>query len=120
MGKNKQVGDHGERLASAWLSQKGYEEVERNARMRGAEMDLIMRRGQEWLFVEVKTRRLGNASSAPEDVHPRQVYRLGRFIESYVTRRQIEDWRLLLVCVVLEPTRTRIYSIELTESLDVG
>lgn len=120
MRKNKDKGDRGERLASAWLSQQGYVQVERNACMRGAEMDLIMKRNGEWLFVEVKTRRVGNLSSAPEDVHPRQLHRLGRFIEQYVIRRGIERWRLLLVCILLEPTRSRIYSIELTESLDLG
>jgi putative endonuclease len=51
------TGAKGESLAADFLKKKGFEVVARNYRYKKAEIDLIVRR-QDWLiFVEVKTRR---------------------------------------------------------------
>jgi putative endonuclease len=49
-----------EELALAFLKKQGLTLVERNWRCRGGELDLIMRDGAFWVFVEVRKR----ASSA--------------------------------------------------------
>lgn len=115
-----QVGKSGEDAAVAWLAKQGYAVVARNVRVRGGELDAVLRRGAEWLFIEVKTRHAHNVSSAPQDIHPSQVRRLARMVESIVVRRSIERWQLWLVCVTVEANRCEIFSVNLTESLDFG
>jgi putative endonuclease len=50
------IGRKGETLAAEFLQQKGFEIVARNYRHRRAEIDLIVRRDNWLIFVEVKTR----------------------------------------------------------------
>lgn len=54
--RNKILGQSGENMAALFFEQKGYEIVERNWRCKVGEIDLIVRKGLEWRFVEVKTR----------------------------------------------------------------
>jgi putative endonuclease len=51
-----QTGLNGESLAAEYLINKGYEIVARNYRYGRAEIDLIVRKGNWLVFVEVKTR----------------------------------------------------------------
>lgn len=117
MHKHKQIGDWGEGLAQAHFEKQGYALVARQWKQRGGEIDLIMRRGDEVLFIEVKTRRPDNQSSAGHDIHPAQIRRQARLIESYVVTRGIEEWRCLLVCITTtSPPALEV--VELTEALE--
>lgn len=60
-----ETGDLGENLAADHLVSKGFKVEERKYRCRHAEIDLIVRRADWLLFVEVKTRS-SNAWGEPE------------------------------------------------------
>ncbi len=64
----------GEGLAAKYLQSSGYTIVERNWRWRKLEIDLIARLHDEWVFIEVKTRKKGYLASALEavDLHKQQ------------------------------------------------
>ena len=51
------VGNEGERLTAAYLTERGYLVLERNFRCRGGEVDLIALDGATLVFIEVKLRR---------------------------------------------------------------
>ena len=53
---HQRLGRRGEALAAAWYTVAGYEVVARNWRCRDGELDLVVRRGDELVFCEVKTR----------------------------------------------------------------
>jgi len=56
----KEIGDYGERVASAWLRALGAKILYRNFRApHGGEVDIVARKGDLLMFVEVKTRREG-------------------------------------------------------------
>ena len=46
----------GEDVAAAWYLSQGYEILDRNWRCRAGELDLVVRRGAEVVFCEVKSR----------------------------------------------------------------
>jgi putative endonuclease len=51
-----QTGSYGERVAAAFLRRHGYRVLHRNFLIRGGEIDLVCRRGEMLVFVEVRTR----------------------------------------------------------------
>ena len=53
----RQRGISGEEVAAAWYVSQGYEVLARNWRCRLGELDLILRKGPEVVFCEVKSRR---------------------------------------------------------------
>jgi putative endonuclease len=56
----------GEEVAAAWYTSQGYEVVARNWRCRTGELDLIVRKGPTFCFVEVKSRAT-TAFGAPQE-----------------------------------------------------
>jgi putative endonuclease len=59
------TGNQGENLAVEYLEKKGYEIIARNFRSRRSEIDLIVKKNNMIVFVEVKTRS-SFAYGAPE------------------------------------------------------
>lgn len=59
-------GQKGEDLAAQFLEEKGYQIVERNFRYKRAEIDMIARKGNLLVFVEVKARS-STTFGYPED-----------------------------------------------------
>ena len=55
--RTRDLGLNGEEFAARYLEAKGYRIVERNYRIRSAEIDLIAERDGVIVFVEVKTRK---------------------------------------------------------------
>ncbi len=53
---NQQLGFLGERIVARALHERGFDLVARNVRTRFGEVDLIVKKGRQVVFVEVKTR----------------------------------------------------------------
>ena len=70
------LGAHGEDLAASWYEAHGYEVVARNWRCREGELDLVVQRGPELVFVEVKTRTSDRFGLPAEAVTVRKQRRL--------------------------------------------
>ncbi|MBU4464659.1 MAG: YraN family protein [Actinobacteria bacterium] len=72
------LGRAGEERAARYLTERGYEILDRNWRTQGGELDLLARDGVRLVIVEVKTRR-GEAFGHPfEAVDARKRQRLWR------------------------------------------
>ena len=76
--RRRLFGDAGEQLAADALTARGLRIVDRNARTRFGELDLVARDRRGYVFVEVKTRRAGSFVAAAEAVDTRKVARLRR------------------------------------------
>lgn len=66
MARHNIFGKNGERLAKEYLEKSGYEILDENWTFGKAEVDLIVYKERQIIFVEVKTRS-GNAFGEPED-----------------------------------------------------
>ncbi|MDX1616563.1 MAG: YraN family protein [Candidatus Promineifilaceae bacterium] len=106
------LGRWGESLAVRLLQKKGYRIVQRNWRSARGEIDLIVEKDDEWVFVEVKTRR-GRAMGTPEEALTESKARqLMSLALEYVASEGLDvDWRIDLVAVELD-RRGRIVRCE--------
>jgi putative endonuclease len=101
----KRLGDGGERLAASWLVARGYREVARNWRCAYGEIDVIVEREGELVFVEVKTRRGSSMGSPEEAITPTKRRRLVSAAQMYLIEHDAEQrpYRIDVIAVALSP-----------------
>lgn len=97
----REVGTLGERIAEAFLRLKGYRIIARNYRYAGREIDLLARRGQVVVAVEVKLRRGARFGRAVEAVDARKVARIRTALGGAV-RGMRERFRARVDLVVID------------------
>jgi len=83
-------GAEGENLAAEFLKNKGWEIVARNYRYGHAEIDLIIRRDNWTIFVEVKTRSSSKYGEPEEFVDERKARLIYGAAEEYIFST---DWQ---------------------------
>lgn len=66
--EKRRTGNVGEKAAAKYLRKRGYKILKRNYEALGAEIDIIARNREYYVFVEVKTRTLGHQS--PKEPRP--------------------------------------------------
>ncbi len=83
------IGRKGEQLAAEFLMKKGFEIVVRNYRYKHAEIDLIIKRDDWLIFVEVKARSSNDFGEPEEFVDARKVNKIFDAAEEYI---YTTDW----------------------------
>ncbi len=78
------TGNIGENLAARYLKEKGYEILARNFRHGKAEIDLIVRKDNWVLFVEVKTRNSSDYGEPEDFVLTQQAGRIFDAAEEWI------------------------------------
>ena len=74
-----QIGRRAEDAAAGFLQKQGLVPAARNWRRRSAEIDLVMRDGDEWVFVEVRRRdRWRDAAESVDENKRRRIVRAAR------------------------------------------
>jgi putative endonuclease len=106
------VGRRGEEEAERFLRKHGFSILDRNARSRLGEIDLVARAGQTLVFVEVKTRREGEGDSPEAAVTPAKQRRLGRLAQQYLKLKRLGEvpCRFDVVAVTLD-ARDRVTAL---------
>jgi putative endonuclease len=96
------IGNIGERLAAQFLEKQGYEIVARNYRYHKSEIDLIARRENWVLFIEVKTRSSTDYGQPEDFVTGQQVNRIYDAAEDWIFANDWEgDIRFDIITVKL-------------------
>jgi putative endonuclease len=115
--ENKEIGKIGEQIAMTFLEQKGYEVLDTNVRTPFGEIDIVARRKEMTVFVEVKTRATSSLGPPFLNVTREKQRHLIRNALCYLKRRGrvYSDWRIDIVSVKLNDRREP-ESIELIEN----
>lgn len=108
------LGQRGETLVAQHLVAQGYTLVARNWRCPAGELDIVARDGEEWVFVEVRTRRAPDTNSAIESVTADKQERVLAAAQAYLEAHQLHEvaWRVDLAVVALTPQGPRIEVIQ--------
>ncbi len=113
MATHNDLGELGEELAVEELEKNGYEIVERNWRFKKAEVDIIARKNNVLIAVEVKTRSndyMGN----PEDfVSPKKIKLLVEAVNEYVISKDLEvEVRFDIIAIIKNENKFTLEHLE--------
>ena len=90
MAFHNELGKKGEQIAIEYLSRNGYQILERNWRYLKAEIDIIAKKGNTLIVVEVKTRSTVNIIRPEEAVNNKKIKLLISAANEYVTQYNLE------------------------------
>lgn len=103
--KNKKViGKEGEEIAAKFLTQKGFEILERNYQYSHGEIDIVAKDNGVLVFVEVKT-RLNLEFGEPEyAINKKKIQQIKKMAELYLFDKEIDeaDCRFDVIAILLE------------------
>jgi putative endonuclease len=98
-------GRRGEDIAAVYLRLKGYKILERNYRVPQGEIDLVCRKGDTIVFVEVKRRKTLSRGSPLEAVTTQKISRLSAAGAVYLSRHNGETLNVRFDVVALSPSK---------------
>lgn len=84
----RELGKRGEARAALFYRLRGFRVVARNIRIGRGEIDLIVRRGDLVVFVEVKTRRTAEKGLPAEAVDRKKQLQIGALAESWCAQQR--------------------------------
>ena len=113
MAEHNDKGLAGEELAAAFLTQNGYEVLEKNWRFGREEIDIIAKKGDTLVVIEVKTRS-GSFFGEPEEFVNRQKQKnLIKAVNAYIEKNDLDlEVRFDIIGVILTGKNHRINHIE--------
>lgn len=94
MGNNLEKGYEGEEIACKYLKSKCYNILERNFRSKTGEIDIIAKKNNLIVFVEVKTRSNTNFGYAYEAVNKKKQSKIIKTALYYVKLKRLENYQL--------------------------
>jgi len=114
MAAHNNLGHCGEDMAAEYLQKEGYCILERNWKNKGRkEIDIIATKDDIAVFVEVKTRRIGTATSPLSAVDARKQHRICLAADSYLKANRIDFCcRFDIIGIVYDDNESRIEHIE--------
>lgn len=113
MAEHIDFGKQGEEIAVKYLTDKGYEILERNWRNRHKEVDIIAKDGRELVFVEVKTRKSNNYGEPDLAVNKQKQRLLISAANAYIFRNNMDlDARFDIISIILSDGEPKIDHIE--------
>lgn len=83
------LGQAGEGLAAQYLRKKGYRILERNYRTRYGEIDIICKKGDQIVFVEVRSKRGNRFGTGAESVNWQKQQRVRSVAQFYLKQKQL-------------------------------
>ena len=104
-GTNLTTGKKGEEIAKRYLEKKGYKILEKNYKTKYAEIDLIAKKRNELVFVEVRTKMGENFGTPEETIDKKKMRKLWGNAMAYAARNKWQGhYRVDAVCIVLKPS----------------
>ena len=104
MSHNQKIGRWGEQIAAEHLEKQGDKLVDRNVRTPYGEIDLILKRGEIVVFVEVKTRTSAGYGYPEESITPRKQQHMFDCAEHYAQENALEHWQIDAIAVEGKPS----------------
>lgn len=88
---NRELGNYGETVAIQYLVGEGYDILAKNFKCRHGEIDIIAKKDDYIIFVEVKTRRSLSYGTPAEAVDRKKQMKYGKIASIYIRNERLFD-----------------------------
>ncbi|MEK7061676.1 MAG: YraN family protein [Patescibacteria group bacterium] len=107
MSQHNEVGKIGEEIARKFLEKAGYKIIEQNYKTKYSEIDLIVKKGENLVFVEVRT-KVGEHFGTPEEtINNKKMRKLrGNAVAYAIIKKWNDSFGIDAICIVLKPDYT--------------
>lgn len=113
MAQHNALGELGERLAEEFLLKKGYEILARNYVYDKAEIDILARKDEVLVVVEVKTRSTPDFGDPQSFVKPKQIRQLVKAADFFLNDHQLElDTRFDIIAIIKNKAGIKVEHLE--------
>lgn len=113
MAEHNDLGKSGEKDAVKLLRSKGYDILETNFVYEKAEVDIIAKKGNYLVVVEVKTRSTPDFGDPQDFVKPAQIKRLVKAVDYYINEKDLDlEVRFDIVAIIKNNLGKRIEHLE--------
>lgn len=113
MAEHNELGKKGEKIAVDYLLEKGFQIIERNYRFQNAEVDIIAKRDDLLIAIEVKTRSSIEFGDPQDFVSPKKIKLLVSAIDHYVIEKNLDvEVRFDIIAIVIKNNKENIEHIE--------
>lgn len=106
MNLQKQIGDAGEEIAQKYLENHGYKILEKNYRVRGGEIDIIVEKDKITVFVEVKFRKNNDFVHPLELFDSKKAKPFLRAYYEYISGHDLDEEDCQIDLIAILPTAT--------------
>jgi putative endonuclease len=103
MGQTQKTGNKGESIARDFLIQKSYIIVDTNWSTRFGELDIVAKKDDVYVFVEVKARHSKDTESAFASITPSKREKMIKAVYQYIHEKDLDDidWRIDAIGIAL-------------------
>ena len=113
MAEHNELGIKGEQWAREYLEEKGYDILAQNWRAHKFEIDLVTKKNDEIVFVEVKTRATEYFGSPDESINEYKENHLLSGAEYYLNLHEIDmEARFDVIAIIIEKGKYELRHIE--------
>ena len=99
MKHNQKVGKWGEDVSSEYLLKNGYKVIGRNARTPYGEIDIVAKKGEIIIFIEVKTRTSNKMGLPEESITAKKREHMIACAEHYAMENEIDNWQIDVISI---------------------
>ncbi|QNM84952.1 YraN family protein [Polaribacter pectinis] len=113
MAEHNELGKEGEKLAVEFLLKNDYKILEKNYRYLKAEVDIIARKGDFLVCVEVKARSSDYFGDPQDFITPKKIKLLVSAIDYYVVDKDLDvEVRFDIIAILINKKGTKIEHLE--------
>ena len=113
MAAHNELGKKGEDEACNYLKRNGFQVITTNYRFDKAEVDIIARKDEVLVAVEVKTRSTKDFGSPQDFLKPEQIKRLVKAVNHYVETKNLDvEVRFDIIAVISQNNKKEIEHLE--------
>lgn len=107
---NREIGRWGEKKAKSFLKEKGYKIIAENFRVKQGEIDLIVKKKNVLVFVEVKTRKTNFFGPPQAAVNFQKQRKIKTIAKLFLLKNEFKNYkkRFDVISIVYENQKTNI------------